>query len=172
MTVESGEHEVNRAPETAPSRAKAPVVGRRALLRGASAAVPAILTLHSGAALARTSNLLGVAPDAAAEGGKYRCLDFDGIAPTENPRVFDLGEPPMAHVTRIDAEAKYYRLDPDASWGERIDRVTPQAMCQEGGTFYRKDTTWKPVKVQVKRGAMMSATAAASFVSGINYTDV
>ena len=152
-------------------------VNRRAMLRGASAAVPAILTLNSGAALARSSNLIGAGNHVGQQGGKYRCLDFDGIRGTRKPNVYDLGDPAMGHVTRIDAESSYYATDPDDRRGgyDRHGRgpseVSKQKMCADGGTYYRKDRH-RTRQVHVKRGVLVSATALSSFSSGINYTDV
>jgi hypothetical protein len=147
-------------------------VNRRAMLRGASAAVPAILTLHSGAALARSSNLISTSKYVGEQGGKYRCLDFDGIGGTEQPNVFDLGNPAMGHVTRIDADSRYYSSDPNRyTWGGYPQEVSKQKMCADGGTYYRKDR-YRTREVKVKRGVLVSATALSSFSSGINYTDV
>lgn len=156
-------------------------IDRRKLLRGASAAVPAILTLQSGAALARSSNLIGANPYSGASDGKYNCLDFDGIDRTDKPNVYDLGSPPMAHVTRIDADARYYRRDPDSHHGDHggggygggddNDDVSKRRMCADGGTYYRRDR-WRTRQVNVKRGMLVSATALNSFSSGISYTDV
>ncbi len=148
-------------------------VSRRLLLRGASVAVPAILTLQSGAALARSSNLIGGNTYSRAEDGKFNCLDFDGIDATDNPQVFDLGSPPMGHVTRIDADSRYFRTDPSESysWGSGPQEVPKSKMCADGGTYYRQNR-WRTTQVRVKRGMLVSATALNSFSSGINYTDV
>lgn len=149
-------------------------IDRRKLLRGASAAVPAILTLQSGAALARSSNLIGTNPYSGASDGKYNCLDFDGIDRTDKPNVFDLGSPPMGHVTRIDADSRYYKTDPNhdgGGWYGGSTEVSKSKMCADGGTYYRKDR-WRSTRVNVKRGMLVSATALNSFSSGINYTDV
>ena len=149
-------------------------IGRRALLRGATSAVPAILTLHSGAALARSCNLIGANPHSRASDGKYNCLDFDGIDRTDKPNVFDLGSPPMGHVTRIDADSRYYKGNPDqhyGGWGGGPAEVSKSKMCADGGTYYRRDR-WRTRQVSVKRGMLVSATALSSFSSGINYTDV
>lgn len=149
-------------------------IGRRALLRGATTAVPAILTLQSGAALARSSNLIGANPYSGAGNGKYNCLDFDGIDRTDKPNVFDLGSPPMGHVTRIDADSRYYKTDPNqdgGGWHGGSTEVSKSKMCADGGTYYRKDR-WRSTRVNVKRGMLVSATALNSFSSGINYTDV
>lgn len=161
-------------PESTPEQnpiAAAARLNRRALLRGASTALPAILTLQSGAALARSSNLIGAAGQTGPQGGKYRCLDFDGIGGTDSPNVYDLGDPAMAHVTRIDSESRYYRENPDERRYGEPDRVSPQRMCQQGGDFYRRDNR-RTRRVQVKQGVLVSATALSSFSSGIRYTDV
>lgn len=165
------------------SSVSVPSVSRRAVLRGATAVVPTILTLHSGAALARSSNLIGAAPNPGPNGGRYNCLDFDGLEPTGNPNVFDLGNPPYAHVTRIDADTQYFRVESsgrrDKHGGQddgRREPVDPRTMCAEGGTFYRQRDGrgyWGDDKgFQVKRGVLVSATALSSFSSGIKYTDV
>lgn len=160
-----------------------PVLTRRMVLRGASAVVPTVLTLHSGAALARSSNLISAATNPGPEGGRYHCLDFDGLKPTDNPNVYDLGNPPYAHVTRIDAQTTYYRIEESsqssngngAVGGQRV-QVDPQTMCSDGGTFYRQGATGgfgaSNDGFTVKRGALVSAAPLSSFSSGIKYTDV
>lgn len=147
--------------------------GRRALLRGAMATVPTVMTLHSGAALARSSNLVGAGPDAGADGGQYRCLDTETVYQTSNPNVYDLGDPPMAHVTTIRTDVAYYRLENVGSSGnlKPTDPVTGPTMCRDGGTFFRK-SGYTSGKVEVKRGVLVSATALASFSGAIRYTDV
>jgi hypothetical protein len=147
--------------------------GRRALLRGAMATVPTVMTLHSGAALARSSNLVGAGPDAGADGGQYRCLDTETVYQTSNPNVYDLGDPPMAHVTTIRSDTTYYRLETMGS-SENLkptDPVTGPTMCKEGGTFFRK-SGYTSGNVEVKRGVLVSATALVSFSGAIRYTDV
>ena len=146
---------------------------RRALLRGAMVAVPTVLTLHSGAVLARSSNLVGVGPEAGPEGGQYRCLDTETVYRTKNPNVYDLGDPPMAHVTTIRSDVRYQRLYPAGKSGglKRGEGVRQATMCREGGTFYR-NSGYTSGNVQVKRGVLVSATALASFSGSIRYTDV
>jgi hypothetical protein len=85
----------------------------------------------------------------------------------------------MGHVTRIDADSRYFRVDPDGShqsgygggYGGSNDEVSKPKMCADGGTYYRKNR-WRTTRVSVKRGMLVSATALSSFSSGINYTDV
>jgi hypothetical protein len=146
---------------------------RRALLRGAVVAMPTVMTLHSGAALARSSNLVGVGPGAGPEGGQYRCLDTETVFRTDNPNVYDLGNPPMAHVTTIRNDVRYHRLERIGSTnlfrpGEEVSAPT---MCREGGQFFRA-SGYTSGQVNVKRGVLVSATALSSFSGAIRYTDV
>lgn len=147
-------------------------LSRRTLLSGAGrVAVPAIITLYSGAALARSSaNLISADSTPGAEGNKYRCLDTQSVDPTSNPHVFDVGTPPMAHVTRISSQKTYYK----AGWnGEPTGQTTSgPTMCSSGGTFYRKDWNNNLQKVTVKKGVLVSATALGSFANSVTYTDV
>jgi hypothetical protein len=161
--------QANQSPERqAPSMPAG--VSRRALLGFArSAAVPAIVTLYSGAALARSSNLIGTNPNQGPEYDKYRCLDTSSVYPTDKPHIYDLGEDPMAHVTRIDARKRYYRAD----WRGYPTRqqVSDTEMCEDGGQYYRQD--WGSYKkVTVRKGVLVSATALSSFANDITYTDV
>ena len=80
----------------------------------------------------------------------------------------------MGHVTRIDADSRYYRKSRGSYWGGGDgygDEVTERQMCAEGGTFVRRNR-WRTSDVTVKRGVLVSGTALSSFSSGINYTDV
>ncbi len=170
MTTPDERHEGPRGE----ARAEAPPSSsRRALLRGAMVAVPTVLTLNSGAALARSSNLVGVGPEAGPEGGQYRCLDTETVYQTSNPNVYDLGDPPMAHVTTIRSDVRYQRLKAAGNSGvlKPGDGVSQATMCREGGTFYR-NSGHTSGNVQVKRGVLVSATALASFSGSIRYTDV
>ena len=57
-------------------------VSRRSMLKGTATAMPAILTLQSGAALARSSNLISTidykSPD---RHGRTLCLNLDSVVP-------------------------------------------------------------------------------------------
>ena len=188
-------HDQDRA--AAPDADRKPV-SRRVMLRGAAAAVPAILTLHSGSALARSSNMLSLA-DGVTGDGPALCLDVSSLPQGDPGSVtrYDLGSPPEADITSIRTDRTYYR-------SQSLDQpVTPQEMCQEGGTYYYKsdaqlaslDTAEKSddslfgVRRSVSgknanegwtegtvtgRGGFVSATALASFVgaSGINIRNI
>lgn len=148
-----------------------PGVSRRTLLSGAcKVAGPAIVTLYSGAALARSSNLIGANPNQGAEQNKYRCLDTRSVDGVVKPNVYDLGKNPMGRVTRISSTRQYYRAD---SQGNRTSQqVAGNKMCADGGVYYRKDSNTSYTKVQVHKGVLVSATALASFANDITYHDV
>ena len=152
--------------------AVAPAAGlsRRAILSGAGkAAVPAIITLYSGASLARSSNLIGANPRQGADGDKFRCLDTRSVDLTEKANVYDLGQDPMAHVTRISTRRRYFR--PRTNGAPSTQQVSGNTMCADGGDFYRQgDNGYR--KVTVQRGMLVSATALSSFANDITYTDV
>jgi len=163
-------NETTQTPSVENVRSASPAVSRRALLSGAGqAAIPAIVTLYSGAALARSSNLIGVNASQGAQQGKYRCLDSSSVYPTEKANVYDLGEDPMAHVTRIDATKTYYRSDYRGNLTGQ--QATGDAMCTSGGQYYRKDFSGYK-RVTVRKGMLVSATALGSFSNDITYTDV
>ena len=93
MTDESGSTGIDTEVDVLKEdSATAPVISRRMLLRGATAAVPTILTLQSGAALAASSNLIGTvqyARQALGPDGNVQCLDMRGLGGT--PTKLDLG---------------------------------------------------------------------------------
>lgn len=109
---------------------------RRALLSGAAVSVPTILTLHSGAALAMSSNLVRAAVGAPKDpDGNYLCLDVSSTnGETRRRGVFDLGSPPYGEVSVIPSETQYYREPVEGG-----QPVTGPEMCSRGGTYYYKD---------------------------------
>ena len=132
---------------------------RRILMRGAAAALPTILTLRSGAALARSSNLIGVSDGPPAD-NFYRCVDESSVNRLGNQ--LDLGEPPRANVTVIRKDGKYSKA------ADGTDPVAGPEMCNTGDTFYSEGPGgWSPVTV--KKGALVSATAMMSFASATTF---
>lgn len=164
------------------------VNSRRTLLRGATAAVPTILTLTSGAALARSSNCINLAQGAPVDpDGRHLCLDFHSVTRIGDKR-YDLGAPPSGSVTRIPADRTYYRSG-------STHKVSVQEMCNSGGQYYYKtsggalqsdasgwgssgrggvkdDADTKKVTFTVPKGGMVSAAALASFASHISFKDI
>ena len=160
-------------------------VTRRALLKNSAVSMPAILTLHSGAALARSSNLIGPANyDAKDRLGRTLCLDLNSVDSVSNAaHIYDLGDPSYAHVYAVN-DRKYF-LEPDGN----SYSIGASAACEsdktvyyrdreywndyernsyDGDQFYR-DRNWKKVRMH---GMVVSATALSSFAGSINVTDI
>lgn len=161
----TGDRSASPAADAKPTR----TISRRSLVRTAGIALPTIATLHSGAALAQSSNLLSTVRDLNAEQGKFNCLDTRSVYPTKNPNVYDLGDDPMAHVTRIRSDKKYYAPKSDGS--PSSSPATPKGMCKTGGDYLRKDPSGYKL-VKVRRGGLVSATALSSFSNDVTYTDI
>lgn len=168
MTDQRVETRVDTAPGfTEEPEIKAPdLMSRRAVLRGATATVPTILTLTSGAALARSSNLIGTIQQAQ---GDVLCLDprsTNGPTAT-NPNVYDLGSPPYAEVTRFPHSYQYRAKG-------SIKGMTPAEVCRYQGPVEVKKVgygDWKELR-RHKSGVMVSNAAAASFGTRISIKDV
>jgi hypothetical protein len=151
--------------KTQVGEALAPSARRRAFVRAASA-VPVILTLHSGAALAVSSNLISTVDNYA--DGSANCLDTSGLDEVAD-NVYDLGPTPSATVYKLSDDNKYYLyID-----GQKKGRVRDlKAMCKDGGTFITEGgdvfTIPKPLAGGGGGGGLVSATALGSFAGRIN----
>jgi len=144
--------------------------GRRSLIQGAAGALPMILTLQSGAALARSSNLIVTAsPDTAVdEFGRTLCMDRRTVytADDGDGEVYDLGEPAYARVGAIN-ERDYYSY----STSEGVNTITEAEMCERGGAYYYR-SGWGMGEVKVQQGMLVSATALSSFAAKIDIIDI
>ena len=169
--------------------------GRRALLKGASTALPAVLTLQSGAAFARSSNLISASNTPTVDGrGRTLCLKLDSVYPVRGSHTrFDLGEPASADVIALNN--RDYRVFPS----RYAPRIGEARACQEGRTVYYVSTResgsdsyfstsstvdgqtgdgyhyyyrrrWK--RLDVPRGVLVSATALSSFAGSIVVHDL
>ena len=141
-------------------------VSRRRLIKVAVATAPIIATLPSGAALARSSNVIGAASAAAARDSRGRTLCLDGKSGaglvTDGA---DLGQPPHGSVVAI--KERNYRVDDHYS----ADSASESDMCKKGGDYYyRSSYSWK--KVSVPKGILVSATALASFAGQVSVTEI
>ena len=141
-------------------------VSRRALLRGTATAMPAILTLQSGAALARSSNLISAAPrDSRDSLGRALCLDTSTADPVgTSGRVFDLGPSPSAHVTAINEREWHVAANRGS------DEIDESALCERGGSAFYQDAGWR--EENVRAGVIVSATALMSFSASNSITEV
>lgn len=140
-------------------------VGRRALLKKAVATAPAIATVPSGAALARTSNLISSTDEGSAidRWGRTLCLNRRYAYLTPGGSI-DLGEPPYGEVTAI--REREYRTEANGG----ADTVSEADMCRSGGAYYYHSYGWR--QVNVPRGMLVSATALSSFAGSIVIRDV
>jgi hypothetical protein len=149
-------------------------------LRGASFALPTILTLRSGAALAMSSNhMIGTvssASRAGGPGGRIQCLDANS-AIGGTWRKLNLGPDPMLHVSYITPRA-YFRGTADGTAGDPTQPVSIENMCSSGGVYwYQADpsstaSAWSPTTGGIKSGFLVSATALSSFASAIKVKSV
>ena len=188
------ESRIEPAAQTVGQAARSP--RRRMLVRGAAAAVPTILTLHSGAALARTSNLISRAPGAPTDAaGNNLCLNERSAAEIlDGGQRYDLGDPVQAEVTQIPtSDGRQFYATQDLSG----DPVSGQTMCEQGGTFYYESESAvsldanqradlirqsflpptgtgekSAAAVEVPRGGLVSATALASFAGRVLYRTI
>jgi hypothetical protein len=137
--------------------ASEPALNRRRLLKVAVATAPAIATLSSGAALARSSNLIGPTTGAGTDAmGRTQCLKFG----TAVDGMVDLGVPPNGQVTLI--TERDYLVSQQAS----ALPITEKQMCDAGGEFYYQNRGWQTATVP--RGIVVSATALSSFAGYIS----
>jgi len=144
--------------------------GRRTLIKGAAGTLPMILTLQSGAALARSSNLISSAsaPSATDSYNRTLCMDGRSVYSVDGDRtdVYDLGEPPHAYVGAINDRDYYIWTE-----GSGLGKVSPEEMCDRGGYYFTRQR-WGWRKVYVKQGMLVSATALSSFAGNIDIVDI
>lgn len=149
-------------------------VSRRDLLRRTAVSMPMVLTLQSGAALARSSNLISAsASDYTDAQGRTLCLDTESVFPIGSSNdVFDLGPDPYARVTAI--RDRDYRVE-----GKNNSATMSEAqLCETGGPAYVRDADfgsgtvkgWS--EVRVPNGVLVSATALTSFAGSIQINDL
>ena len=162
--------------------AATPLISRRMVLRGATAAVPTILTLQSGAALAASSHYLATIQDANAardSQGYVKCIDTaSAVQETSTPRRLDLGPNPDLHMQHI-TPREYFYPKTTGSGGDKDRPATMEAVCNQGGEFWFKDSNggWQQLvstqpagQQQVAAGFLVSSTASASVSSWVSQT--
>jgi hypothetical protein len=149
-----------------PTAAEGKSMNRRSVLRVAIATAPIIATLPSGAALARSSNLIGTASAASAKDaqGRTLCLDRTSGTGVYQNGALDLGVPARGKLSAI--KDRNYRVDD--SFGAAS--ITESEMCKQGGTYYHWNSGWRQVKVP--KGILVSATALSSFAGSIYTTEI
>lgn len=143
-----------RVQSPAPSRQR---LSRRLMLRGAGAALPAMLTLHSGAAsaLARSSNLISGSGETQPDGTAL-CLDETAGVPLDDGRI-DLGDEGTGTVWQIPGDGQYY------AQANGTEPLSAAEACERSGDLYYASGSEVLKADKVNRGLLISATALASF---------
>jgi hypothetical protein len=138
-------------------------LNRRRILKVAIATAPVIATLPSGAALARSSNLIGPTSGSGRDSqNRLLCLDLRSGANTNG--MVDLGTPPRGLVNAI--KERDYRVGAQAS----ASTISEAQMCKQGGAYYYQSSAWH--QVNVPKGIVVSATALSSFAGGIYFNEI
>lgn len=134
-------------------------MSRRALLTSGAKAMPVVLTLQSGAALARSSNLISAAPTGTRDAeGNTLCLDTNTVMPMASGSQYDMGQPASGMVNVI-TNHEYY-AEPNRSSTYYGGGVA----CERGGAHYYHDSGWREVNLPTN-GIVVSATALVSVSS-------
>ena len=155
---------------TTESAAKPPLMSRRNLLKHGAAAMPAVLTLQSGAALAATSAYIGsVSREGSLIAGHVHCLDVRNAEPLPNGTTFRFVDTDYADVYYI-PDGQYYPTQ-----GQKELPVSAEQYCKTGGTMYLKADGYSGFpQVELPpnmNGILVSSTAlmsiSAAFGNGI-----
>jgi hypothetical protein len=142
-----------------------PALNRRRLLKVAVATAPIIATLPTGAALARSSNLIGPTSGAGTDAlGRTQCLDVTSGEGLMSNGMVDLGAPDPDGFGVAITQRDYFRQ------ANRSDPISEKQMCQDGGTYYYQGTGWQ--NINVPKGMVVSATALSSFVGSIYLREI
>jgi hypothetical protein len=132
---------------------------RRRLLQGAASTVPMILTLQSGAALARSSNIISETTEAGAlteDGQYYRCLLLSSVDRVD--KGADLGEPPSGEYVEI-KNMTYYTDDNASS-----PTVSGATVCKNDVTYFYKDQGFKQIRIE--GGGLAFSAASHTSLAG------
>lgn len=126
------------------------------------------MTLHSGAALARSSSLVSATDPVTAhrDDGDVLCLDpGNDIVDFDDHSKYDLGEPPSADACTI--PSREYFTDPDNPQGSLVlDWELCQTPGQPVSTFYYQDQG-PPVMVNGTNGILVSTVALTSVLAAV-----
>ena len=174
--------EISEATPDTEQQASKPI-SRRALLRGAVTAMPVVLTLQSGAALARSSNLISASHYSSEDRrGRTLCLDTDSVNPVGgSDHTFDLGEEQICRTGRPGFYRGEYGWE-EYRGGDQEDYDYDELGGDDDGDGQEFVLRWDQVRdaryrrrwrhVRVRRGVLVSATALSSFAGSVRVTDL
>jgi hypothetical protein len=154
-------------------------VSRRSMIRRCAVALPAVLTLPSGAALANYSNgyIREAMNDPVDDKDRHLCVDLETVDPVQDKSGFvNLGAPPSADIYAIPTNREY-RLEKNN--GANVEIKSGADLCYEGnrdgaGYWYRDDTLdqWVNVQVPENGGFMVTERSLNSFAAAILTGDI
>lgn len=125
--------------------------------------MPVVLTLQSGEALARSSNLISAAPAGTRNAaGQALCLDTSTSTPMLDSTKYDIGDPGYATLNVV-PDVDFYPLS-----GGRSDPPTSvDVFCTRGGSMKFHDGGWHQVDLPAN-GIIVSANALNSVSSRVD----
>ena len=135
-------HKQSRQPILKDAAGNSPADSRRRLLKG-TLAIPVIMTLHSGAALARTSNLVAAIQDPASavkdENGDLLCVNPGSGG--SDPRAESVGSDPRVDL----GNGAFTTVDQTPNADGSPDLDTQTTVCQERGGILVSATAWNSI---------------------------
>ena len=150
----------------AASAAKPAFISRRNLLKQGAVAMPAVLTLQSGAALAASSAYIGSVSRGGSQyvGGNVLCLDTRNAEPLlPNGTTYKFVDTNYADVYVI-PDGQYY-----ATKGRDDSYVLSDEFCRTGGTKYLDASGWPQVDLPTNgNGILVSSTALSSIAAALD----
>lgn len=171
------------APPVASDGAAGSGFSRRALLTGATTAVPTILTLNSSAAVAWAigSGTIGTRATVAGDQGGVLCLETKELRELKTG-VYSVGSPPYVEVINMPGSPDVrYQLrtgdtNPQGQYTGPATTVYPQDVCVNGGHIEIKPagaSQFVPLQSnpQPKR-ALVSTSAVTSFGGNLYQRDI
>lgn len=163
MNDNNAQRSGKQAQRTSGRQSNVPSMKRRALLKGAAGSLPMVLTLQSGAALARSSNLISpTSVENAVENNMTMCLETENLDALGDG-MYDVGDPIRRQRLQMIQDRDYY-FKPLRD-GPPMD-TSEEDMCLRGGTY--KARGGGNTQYEVKPGMLVSATALSSFASHID----
>lgn len=154
-------------------------VSRRAMIRGAATALPAVLTLRSGAALANFSNgyIREALNNPVDSQDRHLCVDLGTVDPVQDRAGFvNLGDPPSADIYAIPTDREYRT---EKNNGAQSEVKTAAELCYDGnregeGYWYQDQTLdeWVNVQVPAEGGFMVTEHSLNSFAAAILSQDI
>jgi hypothetical protein len=162
-------HEKSDTVESTAGIAGPALISRRNLLKKGAAAMPAVLTLQSGAALAASSAYIGSASlEGPADMGDVLCLDTYGAEPLPNGTTYRFVDASYADVY-VMPDGNYH---PNKGQNDNDSSVRADEFCRTGGIKYLDANGWPQADLPTNiNGILVSSTALNSIGAAfpINY---